>query len=184
MEQRHQPVERGRERDGVGARRHVQGFLPEPVAGEEDLTAVQIHDDEGEHAAEPLDHGRAFGGVEVRQDLGVAGGSQRIAARDQVAPEFVVVVDLAVEHDDEAAVGAHHGLGAVRAVDDRQARVREADPVLRPDLKLIGSAMLDGVEGALQRVPIDGFLADDPGQPAHQATRVPRVHRSPAATRR
>jgi hypothetical protein len=51
-----------------------------------------------------------------------------VAFRFELAAQFAVVVDLAVEGDDELAVGAVHGLrAALRQVDDGQAAVAEGD---------------------------------------------------------
>jgi hypothetical protein len=51
-----------------------------------------------------------------------------VALRFKLAAQFAVVVDLAVEGDDELAVGTVHGLrAALGEVDDGQAAVAEGD---------------------------------------------------------
>jgi hypothetical protein len=48
--------------------------------------------------------------------------------RFELAAQFAVVVDLAVEGDDELVAGAMHGLrAAFRQVDDGQAAVAQVD---------------------------------------------------------
>jgi hypothetical protein len=92
---------------------------------------ARIPQGKGVHAAQLLQHGRALGLVEVQQHLGVGAGAEDVALRLQLAAQLAVVVDLAVEGDDELAVGTHHGLCAALAeVDDGQAAVAQGDAAI------------------------------------------------------
>ena len=75
----------------------------------------------------------------MQQDLGVGLASENVALCLETAAQFAIVVNLAVEGDDQLAVGADHRLGAgVGEIDDREPPVPEADAAigddpLRPD---------------------------------------------------
>ena len=70
----------------------------------------------------------AFGLVQVQQDFGVGSGAEDVALGFELFAQFAVVVDFAVEGDDELAVGAVHGLrAALGEVDDGQAAVAQGD---------------------------------------------------------
>ncbi len=183
-QERQHGVEGRAEGDRVARGRRVERLLAEAVAREEDLALVQVHDGEREHPAQALHHGRAVRRVERGEDLGVAGGPHRVSAPHEVRAQLVMVVDLAVEGHDVAAVGRDHRLRSVRAVDDRQPCVREPDPALGPHVQLVGPAVADRLQRALERVAIGGAGAQDAREAAHQSILRPRGKRSPASTRR
>ncbi len=112
--------------------RDEQRLHPEPVAGEKQLALVTVKDRKGEHPVKPLEaiHAPAPPGGE--DHLGVARGAERETRLLQLAAQFAEVVDLAVEDDHCAAIGRMHRLRRSGEVDDRQATMAEADPVIGP----------------------------------------------------
>jgi hypothetical protein len=108
--------------------RVVQRFDAERVARQQQGLFAGIPQGKGIHAAQVLQHGRAFGLVQVQQYLRVGFAAEDVALRFELAAQFAVVVDFAVEGDDELAVCALHRLcAALGEVDDGQAAVAEGD---------------------------------------------------------
>ena len=71
---------------------------------EEEAAAPGIPEGEGEHSLEQVDEGVAVFLVEVDEDLGGAMCADGVALPFQPSTQFAVVVDLAVEGDDNRAV--------------------------------------------------------------------------------
>lgn len=63
----------------------------------------------------------------------------------ELAAEFAVIVDRAIEDDDQIAVTCRHGLSALRDVDDRQTLESESGLLARdvpfPDTMVVWSAV-------------------------------------------
>ena len=128
--------------------RVVERLDAEEVAGTEQLARIAVPDGEREHAAQTVEHAFAPRQIAREQDLGVGVGLELPTLRLELGSQIAVVVDLAVEHDGEAALGgsllgraargavkaqrrrgddggvvargAHHGLVAVGKVDERK----------------------------------------------------------------
>src|SRR4030095_16055240 len=98
----------------LGAR-EIEGFTPEPIAGQQQPLPRTIPNREGKHAVQAVDHALAFLLVEMEDGLGVAAGAVAVAARFESRPERGVVVDLAVEDDPDRAVLVAHRLPAAAA---------------------------------------------------------------------
>ncbi len=89
------------------------------VAGEKELAPLLVPDRESEHAAQPVHHRSAVARVEVQQRFGIGGRAEAHALGLEFGAQRPVIVDLAVEGDDDVAVGAGHRLGgAVGQVED------------------------------------------------------------------
>ncbi len=112
---------------------------------------VTIPDRESEHSTQVVHHCLALIGIEVQKHFGVRAAAEDVAFPFKSAPEFPVVVDLAIEGHDEFAVSACHRLRAcVRQVDDRQPPMAEAHtavagdplafPVWSPHVHVVASA--------------------------------------------
>ncbi len=102
--------------------------------------------------------------------LGVGVGREDVAERDQLVLERLVVVDLAVEHDDERAVLVVDGLGTVLEADDRQAAEAEGDIFVDVLTIAVGAAVDDAVH---HRRKSQFGLRHRPGEsyiPAHTST--------------
>ena len=105
----------------------VQGFDAKVVARDQQALRAPVPQREGEHALQVLEHAHAVLAIGVEQRLSVAVGAEGMAARLQLAPQRGEVVDLAVEHARELAVGGAHRLRAAGDVDDRQAPEAERE---------------------------------------------------------
>ena len=68
---------------------------------------------------------------------------QRVAAGEQLLAQLGVVVDLAVEDDDDGAVLVGHRLRAAGDVEDREPPVAEADAVADVEAVAVGAAVDD-----------------------------------------
>ena len=158
---------------GVGGR-VVQRLDAERVARQQQGLFGCIPQGKGVHAAQVLQHGRAFGLVQVQQDFGVGFGAEDVALRFELAAQFAVVVDLAVEGDDELAVGAVHRLrAALGEVDDGQAAVAQGDSSVigEPFALAVGAAgghvVADGAQFGPVRRGGGGVEGVEAGYAAH-----------------
>jgi hypothetical protein len=125
---RQQRLELGAEQQvPVRQQRVVQRLHAEPVAREEQRLPVLVPQREREHAAEAVHAGFAPGFPAWT----MTSVSLRVWKVWPSAVEFrdqrLVVVDLAVEHDDDAAVLVVERLLAGRQIDDRKPPVPETD---------------------------------------------------------
>jgi hypothetical protein len=133
--------------------------------------AAGVDGREGELSAEALDERRPVLHQTGEHDLGVAVGDERIM---ELAPQLLVVEDLAVEHQDPTSVGRVHRLVRVGQVDDRQPGVGQAHMALPPVARLVGTAMAEdvahGTEGLL--VHLGPVEPDHPADSTHQRPRA------------
>ena len=90
---------------------------------------------------QPVDQIRTMVFVQVRQDLGVTVRAEGVPPVDQVATQFTVVVDLAVEHHGDGAVFIRDRLRPAGQVDDAEAAHAEAHNAVPPVPVLVGTAM-------------------------------------------
>ena len=92
------------------------------VAREEEAAPCFVPDCECEHAAQPMHHLGAMTRVEVQEHLRIGGRAEARAVGLELDAQLRIVVDLAVEHDDEPAVFTDHRLrSALGEIDDRRA---------------------------------------------------------------
>ena len=133
-----------RERDAPGAFGDVQRLDAEAVAGDKERSLHAVPAGKREHAAHVREPRGAAARDQAQQDFGVAAGGKTLIVRFQVRAQRSVVVDFAVEHDVEPAVGRGHGLRAARAgIDDREPPVHQQDTGVRllPDAGAVGPAV-------------------------------------------
>ena len=121
--------------------RIVQRLDAEPVARQEQRFAVAVPQRESEHSAEPLDAILAPLLPRMDDDLGVALGPEDVAEARELGDQLLVVVDLAVVDDDDAAVLVEQRLLPRRQIDDRQPAVAETDAGLDVQPDFVRSAM-------------------------------------------
>ena len=82
----------------------------------------------------------------MEQALGIGTAVELVALALELGAELAEVVDLAVEHDDDAAVLVGHGLGAgLGEVEDRQAAEAEGDAAVDELSSHVGPAMDDPI---------------------------------------
>ena len=126
---RPQRLQLRREHQRVAADPVVERLFTQRVAGEVQDTFLAVPQGKREHAVGPAQGlGRPEACGELEQHLGVGPTADDDTRALDVGPQRVMVVDLAVEHEHEAAVGRHHRLGAGRReVDDREAPEPERD---------------------------------------------------------
>src|SRR3546814_12207493 len=72
----------------------------------------------------------------------IAAGAETMAAILQFGAQFAEIVDFAVVGARDGFVVARHRLRAARDVDDRQAKMREADAGRGPFARPVGTAVL------------------------------------------
>ena len=131
--------------------RVVHRLDAEAIAGDEELVALAIPDGEAEHAGERVDAGGAALFVEVHDGFGVAGGLERVAARQEAFTQRAVVVNLAVEDDPVAPIAAGDRLLAARQIDDREAAHADGAALVDVLPILVGAAMVDGAIHRVER---------------------------------
>lgn len=112
------------------------------VARQQQLLAAAVPEGEGEHALQPLQAVQSILLIGVENGFGVGRGAEAVAFAAQLATQLAVVVDFAIEGDDELAVFAFHRLVAGRRrIEDAQAAMSEADFAVRIDPAVIGPAI-------------------------------------------
>ena len=154
----------------VGQQRVMQRLHPEAVAREEQRLPVAIPQREREHAAQALDTILAPGFPGVDDRLGVAPGTEPVAQRRQLGDQRLVVVDLAVVDDADAAVLVVERLLPGGKIDDRQPPVAQPDAGLDVQADLVRAAMMLRLVHANQRRAIDVAASagvEDARDPAH-----------------
>ena len=106
--------------------------------------------------------------VEVDDHLGVALGREPVARADQGLAQLAVVVDLAVEDDDDRPVLVGDRLVAGREVDDAQPLDAETRAVADEVSARVGAAVLDHGAHALEQFEVDRSVDRDLARdPAH-----------------
>ena len=157
----------------------VEGLDAEEVARAEQLVLGAIPNGEGEHAAQLVEHVLAPCKVRHKQNLGVGVLLERPTFGFELRAQIAIVVNLAVENDDEVALrvhfgrrtagvavriarrgcdlrvvlagGANHGLASAFKVDQGQATVAQGDAVVDVLTLAVGAAVRDDVAHGLQR---------------------------------
>ncbi len=141
--------------------RVVQRLDAEPVAGEEERLAIPIPQREREHAAEPLDAVLAPLLPGMNDHLGVAAGPEAVSKLREFRDQRLIVVDLAVEDDDHAAVLVEQRLLPGGEVDDREPAMAEPQAGLGVQPDLVRPAMVLGLVHARNEVARDRPRARD-----------------------
>ena len=93
----------------------VEGLLAHAIAGEMQHAFLLVPHGKGKHAVEALGGCDDAPMTKGRQhDLGVGVAAKGVAEGSEFGAQILEVVDLAIEDDDEAAIGAVHRLMAER----------------------------------------------------------------------
>src|SRR6185437_15217094 len=125
----------------VRQERVVQRLHSQPVARQEQGLLVAIPQGEGEHTAESLHTPLAPCFPPVHDYFRVAARVEHVAKRLQLRNQRLIVVDLTVENDDDAAVLVEQRLLSGRDVDDRQTAMPEGHAGLEMLTATVGAAM-------------------------------------------
>lgn len=116
---RHQRLDLRSEAEGAAVIGIVKRLDPQRIARDEQFLPPRIPDREGIHAAHALQHVRAAPLIELEQHFAVALAGEHRALGDQLGADRLVIVDLAIEGQHQAAVMVRHWLCAGgRQVDD------------------------------------------------------------------
>jgi hypothetical protein len=121
----------------------IERLYAETVDGHEKLASARVPEREGEHPAKAPDELPAELLVAVHKDLRVGTRLEGVAAASQVVPQLAVVVDLAVEDDDDRSIFARDRLPSAFGVDDAQSPDSESDRPFDEHALVIRSAMRD-----------------------------------------
>src|SRR5688572_19081382 len=118
----------------------MEGLFAKAVAGDEHFSGPRITDRQREHAVEMLDTRFAPLLISREDYFRIAGGLETVAFAGELGPEFLVVVNLAVEDDPEPAVMARHRLvSAWGQIKDRETPEPKGKiEVFRTELAQIG----------------------------------------------
>ena len=139
---------------GKGEARAVAGvverLLAEVVAREEQAVLPRVEEGEGEHAAQFSKHGVAVLFVQMHEDFGVALRAKNMACGEEVAAEFEVVVDFAVEDDADGFVLVPDGLPAAFEINDAEPPHAEREAGHGVQARAVRPAVGDEVEHPLQ----------------------------------
>ena len=119
----------------------VEGLDAEDVASAKQLLGLGVPDDEGEHAAQAIQHATAPLFVAVENSLGVRMGGEHVTSGKQFLAQLLVVVDFAIEHNDLGTVFVFHRLATALQVDDGQAPMGKRHVLVDEVARAIGTAM-------------------------------------------
>ena len=124
----------------------VERLDAKDIAGAKELVLLLVPDDEGVHTTQAIEYGLAPLFVAVQEALGVGAAVELIALGLELGTEFLEVVDLAVEDNDDATVLVGHGLSAsLGQVEDRQAAEAQGNAAVDKLTAHVGTAMDDAV---------------------------------------
>ena len=132
---RAQRLELGAEQEQLAELGPVERLDAEPVAHQRQRALAAVPQRDREHADQPVQRRLdAERGESLPASPRCRNGRGTRRRARQRRPQFLVVVDLAVVDDDEAAVGRDHRLMAGRRqIDDRETAMRERDAGLGVD---------------------------------------------------
>ena len=123
----------------------VEGLDAKDVAGAHQALLLVIPDGEGKHTAQTLQHRNAPLLVAMQNGLGIALSLEVITASNELLAKLLIVIDLAVEGDDDAAILVFHRLAAALKVDDGQTTETHGDVIVHEVALVVGTAMNDAV---------------------------------------
>ena len=127
----------------------VERLDAEDIARAEKLLCLLIPDDEREHAAQAVENLFAVFLVAVEDDLAVRLCRKDVAGFQKLLADRLVVIDLAVKEQDEAAVLIENRLAAALKVNDRKAAEAKGDAVVHVVVGVVGAAVNDPVRHGL-----------------------------------
>ena len=133
----------------------VQRLDAEAIASHDSRSVARIVNTKGPHAVEFVDHLAAPGAIAVQDDLGIGRRFETATGLREFVPEFPIVVDFAVEHDERSPRGIAHRLTPFGAgLDDRQPGVgkphREIFRLACPGIAIIWPAVLQPIAGVVK----------------------------------
>ena len=147
----------------------VEGLDAEVVAGAEQFAPVLVPDYEGEHAPDALQQIDAPLLIAMEQHLGVAFGGEGVARGDQFVAQRLVIVDFAVEGDDQRTVLIVDRLLASAQIDDAQATMSQSHMLVDVVTLTVRTTVSDDIGHPLQgrAFDIDWHIVDESGDSTH-----------------
>ena len=142
----------GRQPKPIARERVVKGLFSSTIARRQQRTTPAVPERQREHAADSLQEALAVFLVSVNQHLDVGLRAELVSASDELALDFLKVVDLAVRHQLNRAVLVGERLLAAREIDDRQPPHRQADARQHDAPLFIGSPMVQRPHHSLDLV--------------------------------
>jgi hypothetical protein len=160
----------GRHDGGPALRVHEQRLDAPAVARTEDGAVATIVDRERPHAVQALHACGPPLHVGMKEHLGIARRPEDMPTGPKLVAQFDEVVDLAVEHDRENAIGRQHRLmPRGRKIEDRQATEPHAHAPVLLEAAVVGAAMHDRFGHAARdgRRFLGRVVTDQAGEAAH-----------------
>src|SRR5579864_5317527 len=105
---------------------------------------------ERKHSAQPSDTIISVLLIEMNNDLGIAGRFELMATVLKITCEFAVVVNLTVEHDDNAAVFVIDGLSATGYIDDTETARAQPDCWFKVQTLPVGPPVTNALQHSSQ----------------------------------
>ena len=136
----------------------IERLDAENIARAEQLLCGAVPDDEGIHAAQPLQHAGAPLLIAVQQHFAVRGGLERVTGVDQLAAQVLKVINLTVEGEHLRAVLIEDRLAAALQINDAQPAETHSDVRVNIIVVLVRSAVAD----AVRHVADDGLTIAAP----------------------
>ena len=144
----------------------IEWLLPQPVPCQFEFACLPVPQRQGEHAGSPpqgLCEAPARNSRQQRLGIRMATPLRRSACSGKFVPQIKMIIDFAVEHENEAAAIRDHRLvTGKRPVDDGQTPVPKRDPGLRigPCAEIIRASMRNRV-GHLSHGAFKMFLMSE-----------------------
>src|SRR4051812_44313428 len=143
-----QSLELGRKDNGAAVATIEQRLLTRAIAGQQHAPSRSIVQRERKHPVQPAEAVVTPLEICLEYDLGIRRGAKHVLACFELTPDFLIVIDLAVEDDLEAVRRISHGLPAGwRQVNNREPPVPQRNQTVlrRPRTLIVGTAMAKGV---------------------------------------
>ncbi len=150
--------------------RVVQRLDAEPVARQQQPSALPIPQRERKHSLQALDAALSFCLVQVQNGLGVAASAVAVTTLFERGPKGGVIVDFAVVDDPNRPVLVGHRLPAAEHVHDREPAHPQAHRSLDPEALAVRPAVAQHVPHPRETRLVHGFPLvqfDDPHDSAH-----------------
>ena len=157
----------GKQQRAVGAAAVVERLYAEHIPGAEKHLRPAVPQRKGEHPPQPGEQFAAPLLPPMQQHLGVGAGGKGVAQGRQFGGQFAIVVDFAVEHDDEIFIFAVQRLCAALQINDGQAAVAQRGGSLHKRSLAVRPAVGDARQHRGQRCGVRPGGGDQTGNSAH-----------------
>ncbi len=153
----------------------VQRLLAETVAGGQQTPAVVVPDCDGEHPAQMLHAVVAILFVGMHDGFGIAVCAEAVTPARQFFAQLAMVVDLAVEDDQDALIFIEDWLASAGHIYDRKSAHAQRNAVAHPDALLVWTAMANHRAHALDELLCAFMVALRVNESGYSAHVVPTL---------